>query len=106
MRYRLFVSACLISLALGALHGCSGGGTEGGGGEQTVTLKLGGQHCEFYTEDVKSALTDVSGVKNVDFESKEGHAVVTAAGSVDPDDLVDAVNGVKGEGWHCEATQV
>ena len=105
MRYRLFVSACLISLALGPMSGCGGGGANGGG-DQTVTLKLGGQHCEFYPEDIKSALTGISGVKQIDLESKDGHAVVTAAGSVDPDDLVDAVNGVKGEGWHCEATQV
>lgn len=99
------VTACLIGLALGAMQGCGGGGTEGGG-ERTITLKLGGQHCEFYSEEVKSALTSISGVTNVDLETKDGHALVTAAGSVAPDDLVDAVNGVKGEGWHCEASQV
>lgn len=105
MHTRLCVTAFLISLMLGAMYGCGGEGTEAGG-EQTVTLKLGGQHCEFYAGEVKSALNEVSGVTNVDLESKDGHAVISAAGSVDPDDLVEAVNGVKGEGWHCEASQV
>ena len=32
-----------------------------------------------------------------------GSVVVTADASVKPGTLEDAVNGVKGEGWYCEA---
>lgn len=72
-----------------------------------VTLKLGGQFCESYADAITSALMQVEGVKAVDLESKKGHAVVTG----DPEamkagQLKDAITGVKGEGWHCEATIV
>ncbi len=72
--------------------------------EKTVTLKLGGKFCEFYLGDVEKALKDVSGVQSVDLKSKKGHVVVTVRdGKVSPNDLAAAVNGVKGEGWHCKA---
>jgi periplasmic mercuric ion binding protein len=71
--------------------------------EQKVTLMLGGKFCDSYLGDVESALKKVSGVKAVDVKSMKGHAVVTADASVKPKDLVSAVNGVKGDGWHCKA---
>ena len=72
--------------------------------DQKVTLMLGGKFCEFYPEAVETALKKVSGVTGVDLKSKKGHAVVEVeAGKVTPDQLADAVNGVKGEGWHCKA---
>jgi len=72
--------------------------------DQKVTLMLGGKFCEFYTEAIETALKQVSGVTGVDLKSKKGHAVVEVeAGKVKPDQLADAVNGVKGEGWHCKA---
>jgi copper chaperone CopZ len=53
---------------------------------------------------VKSALKSVPGVANVDLKSKKGHAVVTGeAGKMKADQLVQAVNDVKGDGWECKA---
>ncbi|MGH7230421.1 MAG: cation transporter [Nitrospiraceae bacterium] len=72
--------------------------------DQKVTLSLGGKFCDLYLGDVESALKKVAGVTAVDFKSQKGHAVVTGdAGKMKPDQLVTAVNGVKGDGWHCKA---
>ncbi len=72
--------------------------------DQKVTLMLGGKFCEFYPDAIETALKQVSGVKGVDLKSMKGHAVVEVeAGKVKPDQLADAVSGVKGEGWHCKA---
>jgi len=44
----------------------------------------------------------LSGVKAVDLKSMKGHAVVTIDGErVKTDQLAAAVNGIKGDGWHC-----
>lgn len=80
------------------------GGATAWAAEQKVTLMLGGKFCEFYPEAVETALKNVAGVKGVDLKSMKGHAVVEVdAGKVKPDQLASAVNGVKGEGWHCKA---
>jgi len=71
--------------------------------DQKVTLALGGKMCDLYRPSVESALRKVQGVTAVDFKSKKGSVVVTAGPSVKPAQLEDAVNGVKGEGWYCEA---
>lgn len=68
--------------------------------QQTV-LKLGGNFCEFYPDDVASALMKVKGVTAVDMKSRKGFAVVTQDGSAKPDQLVAAVNGVKSTDWFC-----
>ncbi|HUO43505.1 MAG TPA: hypothetical protein VMT94_01160 [Burkholderiales bacterium] len=68
--------------------------------QQTV-LKLGGNWCEFYPEDVSKALMGVKGVSAVDMKSRKGFAVVTQDGSAKPDALVAAVNGVKSTDWFC-----
>jgi copper chaperone CopZ len=71
-------------------------------GEQKVMLMLGGKFCEAYLGDVEAALSKLSGVKAVDLKSMKGHAVVTIDGEkVKAGQLVSAVNGVKGDGWHC-----
>lgn len=71
-------------------------------GEHKVTLMLGGKFCEAYLGDVEGALAKLSGVKAVDLKSVKGHAVVTIDGDkVKADQLAAAVNGVKGDGWHC-----
>lgn len=71
-------------------------------GDEKVTLMLGGKFCEAYLGDVRDALTKVVGVKSIDFKSMKGHAVVTVeSGKVKPEQLAGAVNGVKGDGWHC-----
>jgi len=71
-------------------------------GEQKVMLMLGGKFCEAYLGDVEAALSKLSGVKAVDLKNMKGHAVVTIdGGNVKADQLAAAVNGVKGDGWHC-----
>jgi mercuric ion binding protein len=71
--------------------------------EQKVTLMLGGKFCEFYPDAIQTALKKVAGVTAVDLKSMKGHAIVTTDGKAKPDDLTDAVNAVKGDGWHCKA---
>ena len=71
-------------------------------GEQKVMLMLGGKFCEAYLGDVEASLAKLPGVKAVDLKSMKGHAVVTLDGEkVKADQLVAAVNAVKGDGWHC-----
>jgi copper chaperone CopZ len=74
-----------------------------GAADQKTTLMLGGKFCEMYQDAVQGALKKVAGVKAVDLKSMKGHAVVTGDGTVKPDQLTAAVNGVKGDGWHCKA---
>lgn len=75
-----------------------------GSAEQKITLMLGGTYCDLYLGEVESAVKKSAGVKTVDLKSMKGHAVVTAeGGKATPQHLVDAVNNVKGEGWHCHA---
>ncbi|CUQ65369.1 heavy-metal-associated domain-containing protein [Candidatus Nitrospira inopinata] len=72
--------------------------------EQRITLMLGGSYCDLYLGEVESAVKKVSGVKAVDFKSMKGHAVVTVEGDkTTSKQLVEAVNNVKGDGWHCHA---
>jgi len=76
----------------------------GAGSGDKTTLMLGGKFCEFYPGEVETALKQVPGVKAVDLKSMKGHAVVESeAGKVKPGQLTEAVNKVKGDGWHCKA---
>lgn len=71
-------------------------------GEEKVMLMLGGKYCDTYLGNVQDALTKMAGVKAVDLKSMKGHAVVTIeSGKVKPEQLATAVNGVKGDTWHC-----
>lgn len=75
--------------------------------EPKVTLQLGGKFCESYPDAIKTALMKVEGVQTVDLKSKKGHAVITGdPGTMKARSLKNAVNGVKGKGWHCEAEVV
>lgn len=75
-----------------------------GATDQKVMLMLGGTYCDVYLGDVESALKKVAGVKAVDLKSMKGHAIVTVEGDkATSNQLVQAVNGVKGDGWHCSA---
>ena len=72
--------------------------------DKQITLMLGGKFCEFYPDNIKQALTALSGVKAVDLQRMKGHAIVTVDTSkTKPKELTAAVNKVKGEGWHCTA---
>jgi periplasmic mercuric ion binding protein len=88
---------------LGCLIGCvCAMATPAFAGEQKIVLMLGGKFCEAYLGDVERALAKLSGVKAVDLKSMKGHAVVTLDGErVKTDQLAAAVNGIKGDGWHC-----
>ena len=71
-------------------------------GEQKIVLMLSGKYCDAYWGDVDHALKRVAGVKTVAVNSMKGHAVVTVeSGKVKPAELATAVNGVKGDSWHC-----
>lgn len=96
---RLFGLAVLVGL----LMGCE----PEGGGEPRVTLQLGGKFCEAYPDAINSALMNVEGVQTVDLTSKKGSVVITGdPGTMKVRNLTNAVNGVKGQGWHCEADVV
>ena len=72
--------------------------------ERTVMLMLDGKRCDLYQGEVDSALKKLAGVKAVDFKSMKGHAIVTVEGhKTTESDLVEAVNGIKGDGWYCTA---
>jgi len=90
-------------IAVGCLIGCvCAMAIPAFAGGETITLMLGGKFCDGYVGDVEHALRRVPGVKGVDFKSMKGHAVVTVeSGKVKPEQLAAAVNGVKGEIWHC-----
>jgi copper chaperone CopZ len=86
-------------LVIGLLVGWCGVGIAA---EQKVVLMIGGKFCEAHLGDVETALKRNQGVKAVDFKSMKGHAVVTIDGEkVMAQQLAEAVNGVKGDGWHC-----
>ncbi|NGZ98329.1 MAG: hypothetical protein CV089_19760 [Nitrospira sp. WS110] len=69
---------------------------------QRVNIKLGGEYCKFYLIEVDKALKRVAGVKGVDFQTMKDHVIVTMVhGRVKPQDLLSAIRGVKGDGYHC-----
>ncbi|MGQ0810587.1 MAG: cation transporter [Nitrospiraceae bacterium] len=73
-------------------------------GDQKVTLMLGGKFCDLYKGEVEAALKKVPGVTAVDLKSMKGHAIVTGeVGKMKADQLREAVNSLKGDGWHCTA---
>jgi hypothetical protein len=87
---------------LAALIGCVGSAQ--GGSERKVMLMLGGSYCDLYLGDVESALKKLAGIKSVDTKSMKGHAIVTVEGEKPTaSQLVQPVNELKGDGWHCNA---
>lgn len=71
-------------------------------GEKKITLKLGGQYCGFYLDDVKKALKKVPGVAKVSFNSSQDKVTVTGS-KIKSGDLISAVDKVKGSSWYCKA---
>lgn len=95
---RIGITVFLL-VALGGPVGFAQGATE-----ETVVLMFDGKHCDAYLGQVESALKKVAGVKAVDMKSMKGHAIVTVEGAkTDSSQLIQAVNGVKGDGWYCTA---
>ncbi len=68
-----------------------------------VTLKLGGNDCEFYLGAVEAALKKLRGVKEVELSGHKGQAIIKTDGTLKPSQVVDVVDGLSGEGWKCEA---
>ena len=69
---------------------------------QRVSIRLEGRYCLFHTKGLGQALTHVSGVVGVDFDSFPGHVIVIMkAGQVNPDHLLAAVRRTRGEGYQC-----
>lgn len=71
-----------------------------------VTLKLGGENCEFYLGAVEEALKKVKGVQAVDLQSQKGQALVSTDGTPNVGQVVNAVDSLSGDGWNCEAKVV
>lgn len=90
----------LLSVVFCFVYGC---------GESTetkptkITLKLGGENCEFYLGAVEDALKNITGIQMVDLNSQKGQAFVTTNGTVEPKKIAEAVDALSGEGWDCEA---
>ena len=62
-------------------------------GESRVVIPVAGMHCEHCVSRVKTALTDMDGVKSVDASLEDGRAVVAfEKGKVLPSKLVEAIN--------------
>ena len=95
-----FVLLILLGVTIFSMPGC---------GETTetnptkVTLKLGGENCEFYLGAVEEALKKVKGVQTVDLQSQKGQALVITDGTLKVGQVVSAVDGLSGDGWNCEA---
>ncbi len=70
--------------------------------EKTVTLSLGGQYCSYYPDDIRHALSKVPGVSSVHFNADKSKVIITGK-KLSAENLVSAVNKVKGDGWNCEA---
>jgi hypothetical protein len=70
---------------------------------QRVAIQLSGRYCFFHTYDVAEALKRVHGVLGVDLESVQHQVIVIMdAGKVNPDHLLAAIRGIKGEGYQCK----
>lgn len=74
------------------------------GATEKLTLKLGGQYCNFYLDDVTKALKKVDGVRHVSYNKAQDRVYVTGdAKTLKESDLINAVDAVKGSSWNCEA---
>ena len=68
----------------------------------TVKLKVTGMTCPSCVKNVKSAISNVNGVKDVKVYLKDGRAEVVCDSSVQPQTLVDAV---KKDGYGAEVAK-
>ena len=96
------IKAGKISLIAFITIGALAGATTTAMAMQEMKVNLGGQFCEFYPDELKDALMKVDGVKDVDAVEKRKWIIVKHEGA-HPDQIVKAINSVKGDGWHCMA---
>lgn len=86
-----------------ATWGCSNSSSEPETNPTQVTLKLGGNDCEFYLGAVEAAIKKLNGIQKVDMKTQKGHAIVKTDGTLKASQVVDTVDGLSGDGWNCEA---
>ena len=98
----IFCKTCMLGTVIFLICGCGESPKEDSHPTQ-VTLALGGENCEFYLGAVAEALKKVKGSKDVDVKTQKHQALVTTDGSLSPSTVADAVDGLSGEGWECEA---
>jgi len=94
--HTIVVNMLLLGFVLFLISAC-GESPQGDTNPTKVALALGGENCEFYLGAVEGAL------KNVDLKSQKHKALITTDGSLSPSTVADAVDGLSGEGWECEA---
>ena len=71
---------------------------------EKLTLKLGGQYCNFYLDDVTKALMGVPGVHHVTYNKTQDQVTVQGDGStLKESSVIQAIDAVKGSSWYCEA---
>ncbi len=71
---------------------------------EKLTLHLGGQYCNFYLDDVTKALMGVPGVQHVAYNKTQDQVTVQGNGDkLKESEVIQAINGVKGSSWYCEA---
>lgn len=100
--HRIIMVFSIVFLTSG-ISACSNNSSEQETNHTQVILKLGGNNCEFYLGAVDTALKKLKGVKDVDLSTQKGHAMVKTDGTLKASQVVDAVDGLSGKGWKCEA---
>lgn len=74
------------------------------GATEKLTLKLGGNYCNFYLDDVTKAVKKVAGVRHVSYNKAQDRVYVTGdSKTLKESDLINAIDAVKGSSWNCEA---
>ncbi len=92
-----------MALLVSGIAACGENNSEPEANPTQVILKLGGKDCEFYLGAVDAVLKKLKGAKEVDLSSQKGHAIVKTDGTLKTSQVVDAVDGLSGEDWKCEA---
>ncbi len=100
--HTIVVNMLLLGFVLFLISAC-GESPQGDTNPTNVALALGGENCEFYLGAVEGALKKVQGITAVDLKSQKHKALITTDGSLSPSTVADAVDGLSGEGWECEA---
>lgn len=74
------------------------------GAQKEIRLKLGGQYCGVYLDDVKNALKKLHGVGKISFNSSQDRVTILEGSDAPKEaDLINTINNVKGDGWYCQA---
>ncbi|MGB0910909.1 MAG: hypothetical protein ACPGYT_11150 [Nitrospirales bacterium] len=100
---RVMTIIIAVHFFIAGLSACSNSSSESEANPTQVTLKLGGDNCEFYLGAVDAALNKLKGVQAVDLSTHKGHALVKTDGTLQSSQVVAAVDGLSGEGWKCKA---